>query len=200
MVSMTKIQIYENIYYGTQAGPDQPLGAKEGITFAFGISDFLGTDVSNDQYLDYGTLAVYYEFWNDEENDFIPMKTRPCIEEDFGLHEDLGHVHETLFYPAGPTKRDEMKRKLGSLQCIDEPVEMIGNWNTGVAQVIEVYFEICDPTLRTTCKPEAEVREWLKEHYILFAYNKTLFNGEKFGDDTYTKMTWIDWIPFDIQN
>ena len=48
MVSLTQIQIYENIYYGTQAGPDQPLGAKEGITFAFGIADFVSTDVSND--------------------------------------------------------------------------------------------------------------------------------------------------------
>ena len=48
---------------------------------------------------------------------------------------------------------------------------MIGNWDTDVAQVVEVYFEKCDLNLRSTCKPEAEVREWLKEKYLIFTKN-----------------------------
>jgi hypothetical protein len=43
-------------------------------------------------------------------------------------------------------------------------------------------FEKCDQTVRTTCKKETEVKEWLKKKYLLIAYNKNTFVTDEFKE------------------
>ena len=58
---------------------------KQNLTFAFGFSDFLSKDESNDEFADYGTINAYYEFWNTTDDIFIPIKSLPCIADDFHI-------------------------------------------------------------------------------------------------------------------
>jgi hypothetical protein len=61
-------------------------------------------------------------------------------------------------------------------------------------------FEKCDSTKRKTCKSDEEVKEWMKDKYFIIAYNKQIFNSQKFGDEKFSKYSTIDWHPMDIKN
>ena len=85
------------------------------------------------------------------------------------------------------------------LQCTDQPLNLIGNFNTGTAQLILIMFEKCDSTKRKTCKSNAEVREWMKNKYIILVYNRQLFQSEKFGDETFSRHSFLDWNPMNAE-
>jgi hypothetical protein len=40
-------------------------GEKQNLNFAFGLADFSGTEESADVYEDYGSIKMYYEYWNE---------------------------------------------------------------------------------------------------------------------------------------
>lgn len=69
------------------------------------------------------------------------------------------------------------------LKCVEDPLELEGNWNTGTAKVVEVYFERC--TERETCKNETEVREWMKDKYMFLVYNRRNFRVNEFGENAF---------------
>ena len=72
-------------------------------------------------------MNAYYESWNATDDVFIPIKSRPCTKDDFhlGVREDY---NSKFFAPF--EKVDEFQRKLNSLKCIDEPLSLLGNFNT----------------------------------------------------------------------
>ena len=51
----------------------------------------------------------------------------------------------------------------GKLQCIDDQIELHGDFNTATAKLLFLAFVSCDKTKRKTCKSEKEVKEWLKD-------------------------------------
>jgi hypothetical protein len=53
-------------------------------------------------------------------------------------------------------------------------VNLTGNFDTEEAQVMGVLFLKCDTTVRKTCKTDALIKEWLKDKFLLFVYNKKL--------------------------
>ena len=48
------------------------------LNFGFGISEFMNEDFYMQDYLDYGSLEVFYESWNSTNDCFIPVKTTKC--------------------------------------------------------------------------------------------------------------------------
>jgi hypothetical protein len=64
--------------------------------------------------------------------------------------------------------------------CIDEEVELYGDFNTANARLLFLSFEKCDKTKRKTCKPESVVNDWLKSQYLVFVYNKYNFIEDGF--------------------
>ena len=42
--------------------------------------------------------------------------------------------------------------------------------------------------------------EWLKDKYIIFLYNRQIFNSLGFKEKKYTKESYIDWYPIDGLN
>jgi hypothetical protein len=140
------------------------------IYFAFGVADFWHTETIQDPYEDFGSLFIQYEFWNETYNEYIPVETRPCTPEDFGAGENK--TSDQIFYDIDPGKKDELLRKIAVYKCMKEPVNLIGNWNTAAARVLEVYFVKCDPTKRDTCKSDEELTEWMRNKYFWFTYNR----------------------------
>jgi hypothetical protein len=63
-----------------------------------------------------------------------------------------------------------------------------------------IMFERCDRTKRKTCKSDAQVKEWMKDKHLIFVYNRQLFNSDKFGEETFDKQSYMDWIPLDVVN
>ena len=66
-------------------------------------------------------------------------------------------------------------------------MKLLGNFETGTAQVLKIYFEKCNPNVRKTCKPDKDVKEWMKGKFLKFGYNKNIFEKHKFGANTFKK-------------
>jgi len=140
---------------------------------------------------------MYYEVWNETYNDVEEIPIRPCTLQDFGI--DSNNETKQQFFKADIGKVEEFKRKINILQCMTEPVNLVGNWNTETAKVLEFYFEKCDSEKRETCKSEEEVQEWMKDKYLILAYNRQLFMTDKFGEKRFKKNSYLDWLPVDIE-
>lgn len=93
---------------------------------------------------DYGYMEAHYEAWSATDNPIIPMHNRPCTKKDFGLDPSFNETKR--FFDLTETKKPEIERVLHRLHCIDEPIELYGDWNTGSAQVLFFVFKKCDPS------------------------------------------------------
>jgi hypothetical protein len=60
-------------------------GQKENLHIAFGIGDYFSAETNEDQYKDYGSIKLYYEYWDNESNILTPVMTRPCTRDDFQM-------------------------------------------------------------------------------------------------------------------
>ena len=63
-----------------------------------------------------------------------------------------------------------------------------------------IFLEKCDKKVRKTCKSDDEVKEWLKDKYVMLGYNQQQFNSEKFKEKTFTKKILLDWMPINIHD
>ena len=54
-----------------------------GFTFTYGIANFMEAD--HGSYDDYGRMEPHYEIWNSTYNAEIPLASRSCTPDDFGL-------------------------------------------------------------------------------------------------------------------
>lgn len=50
------------------------------LQIAFGVSDMWTRDATYDDYADYGSLKLYYEYWDDDKSNNVltPISYRPC--------------------------------------------------------------------------------------------------------------------------
>jgi len=68
------------------------------------------------------------------------------------------------------------------MNCLDTTFELRGNWNTSEAKLLVIDFEPCNPEERDTCKSEEEIRQWLRDKYIMVVYNTQIFNRAEYGE------------------
>ena len=61
-------------------------------------------------------------------------------------------------------------------------------------------FEKCDSEKRKTCKSDEEVIEWMKDKYMIIAYDKQVFHSRKFGVEKFSKYSTIEFHPIEIKN
>jgi hypothetical protein len=125
------------------------------MTFAFGMAS-RQKRISED-YEDFGTLKAIYQSWSADSDDFIftEITTRSCTDSDFGIE-----TNRTDFRLFNPRQEDinQLKRAMPSLQCIDEPITIKGNFDTPEFKVLLLVFEKCNPQTRSTCKDEKELQ------------------------------------------
>ena len=56
--------------------------------------------------------------------------------------------------------------------CIDEELEIFGEFDSNQAQNLMIVFDKCDPEKRDKCKSEAEINEVLQGSYIVIVENE----------------------------
>jgi hypothetical protein len=107
--------------------------------------------------------------------------------------------NQKFFYPL-KEKTNELHNVIdsGKLQCIDEPIELYGDFNTASAKILFLTFVSCNKTQRKTCKSDREVKEWLKDKYLVMAYNKYTFISDEYKERSFKYQSALDWFPIDI--
>ena len=70
------------------------------------------------------------------------------------------------------------------MQCIkDDKVELMGDYQSGHAKLLQFYFERCKdepntPEADKVCKKDAEIDNWLRGRYMIFLENVTTFEKD----------------------
>ena len=103
-------------------------GVKQNINFAFGLTEFSEEEEPNNE--DYGTIKMYYDYWDDVDYELKEIKTRPCIPDDFQIENESQNAK---FFKADEKYLTEIKRNMKMLKCTEEPLNFIGNFETGKA-------------------------------------------------------------------
>ena len=89
---------------------------------------------------------------------------------------------------------------MGNLRCTQESFSLRGNFNSASAQVLTLNFERCDSTKRATCKSEADFRRWLRNKYLVVAFNGQIFNTDAFEDGKISSELQLDWIKVNLNS
>ena len=93
------------------------------------IYDSMFMKLGLNNYLD--NIEAIYESWNATDNPTTPVPYRPCMPIDFGL--DELEATEKQFFDVSEAKKPEVSRVLHRLNCIDQRLDLYGDWNSGSA-------------------------------------------------------------------
>ena len=122
---------FEADFVYTQAG---------GFNIAFGLSAYDYNAITETIDESYGRLVAYSKEWGkqDEDGNFIPtifrpLKTDKCKEDDFNLNGDPEQEKYKFYQPAEQYARDT-KAYFKIFQCIQEDIELMGDYNSGVGK------------------------------------------------------------------
>ena len=144
----------------------------DGFSVAFALSAYDSEqDFIEDP--DYGTLKAYHYEWGFEDTQgsrWTQIETRSCTEEDLNLNEDADEVNkdsESKMYSLHEKGKYSVAYYKKKFRCTDEDISVIGDYNSDKARQFVIQFEKCDNETRPTCKSEDDIRDFLKEKYIL---------------------------------
>ena len=85
MLSLKQVTTFSHYNYASNDKDNELFGESIGLRYAFGISDWDGATMTEEELADYGQINAYYERWNAKEDVLSKVKTRPCVLADFGL-------------------------------------------------------------------------------------------------------------------
>ena len=92
-----------------------------------------------------------------------------------------------------------LKKYANKLKCLEEDIEIYGNYDTSVFANLMIVFEKCDRTIRT-CKSEAAITEWLEYKYIFTVTNSKKFVQHEFDDKRVFAHSETKWFPISNAN
>ena len=105
---------------------------------------------------DVGKIIPRMKTWSKEGPVvFKDLTYRPCTKEELGLSEPYSE-EKARFFPAHQNSKDLIRINHKKLYCIDDFVDIHGNYNSVDASHLQLQFEKCDPKKRQ-CKSEKEI-------------------------------------------
>ena len=113
----------------------------------------------NGDYSEYGQVKAYYKRWGNPGDppgtSYYELKTRPCTDQDLGLGSD---VIDSRFYESDKATKEYIQWYKEKLQCIDEDIQIYGDYNSFAVQHLSIQFDACDYVNNSTCKSYDEIR------------------------------------------
>ena len=136
----------------------------------------------------YGKVVFLRKRWdtvsvNTIDWGFDDLKTKNCTESDFNWGDGRETDSRSRFYPIKSNMRRDIEIYGSKLKCIDESLDLIGNFDQALASNLMITFIKCDPESGIECKTDEEIEEWLEGKYFLTIVNEKKFVPHKFGDD-----------------
>ena len=86
---------------------------------------------------------------------------------------------------------------LNKFKCIDEPIEIYGDYNSWNSVNLVVVFELCTPEKRSTCKNDREISDAIGFSYIVILENKQEYRHEEYpgSENMIRSYSEINWHP-----
>ena len=83
------------------------------------------------------------------------------------------------------------------LKCVSEPEKLAvwGDYDSTEAQNIGIGFFKCDNATSTvTCKSEAEIKNWMKDKFLIILTNLNEFVSYRFDENQMMKYSRFYWV------
>ena len=102
---------------------------------------------------------------------------------------------DTTIFPPNKNIAGSLKTWKNRFKCMDDKnISLWGDYNTEKAQNLMVMFEMCEG--RADCKSEEEIRDWLKQKFIVLLYNTVSFDPSGYDQDTLIRESKFHYVPF----
>ena len=145
---------------------------------------------------DYGEAKVYMKRWDALSGvTFTEVPFRPCNDEELGVGPLGFDDPKAKFYrpPEAHYKWFESFRE--KFNCFDDEILVQGDYNSVKVAHLSLQFVKCDSSIRSTCKPEAEIIEWLKRKFFIVLNNSSRFSQYDYTDKKIVNESLVTWFP-----
>ena len=72
---------------------------------------------------------------------------------------------------------------------------MTGDYNSDIAESINIQLKKCDSELRTDCKSEEEITHWMRRKFIIVVTNNERFEPTVYTDEKVVRESVMTWHP-----
>lgn len=160
---------------------DFDLDIDKSFQLAFGLTYYDG-NLEMLEFDDVAKLVPRLKTWSkDGPVVFHDLSYRPCTEQELGLTETESS-DSTRFFQAHQNSKDLIRLNKKKFYCIDDHVNIHGNYNSVDVSHLQLQLQICNPSERQ-CKSDAEIEESLKRLFIITINNSIRFDQTVYGDE-----------------
>ena len=83
------------------------------------------------------------------------------------------------------------------MDCLDDPIELFGDYNSYKGKVFKIVFEKCNNETITegVCETEEKIQEFLRRKFITTLHNHVRFDTQKYDDSRLVRESLFTWYP-----
>ena len=143
--------------------------SNDGFKVAFAITAYDSNQTITED-PSYGVVQAKYRSWGDEivSKEQAELTTHPCSEQELGL---TAQTNEGDFWKVNERSRRDVENFKPKFKCIDQDIQIQGDYNSDVAQRLEIQFVKCSNKTVGGCKSDAEIMAWLRRKFIITLTN-----------------------------
>ena len=144
-------------------------------------------------------LKPYLRSWGIPENNGkivdYSLETRPCKPEELNIEESDDPNFTTDFFPVMENSFADAEVYGRKMKCLNyEEFEFFGNFNSYKAKQPTLYLEMCMGGAEKGCEEEADIKEWLRDKYILVLSNQMVFDAERYDTGKIKSESMLTWF------
>ena len=103
---------------------------------------------------------------------------------------------QAKFYPPHKNSYGFLSFYWRKLYCVDEFLDIHGNYNSVDASALQVSFVKCDPNVsEIPCKSDEEIKQWMKRLFIVHLTNSIRFDQTGYKEETIAYESKFVWTP-----
>ena len=162
---------------------------RTGLQIAFGLTEY---PITSNEILyepQYATIELQYAKWG--ESAVVGTKSQhlsmgPCTPEELGLGPQGYSDPRSKFYPMSDNTAGWLSKYAPKLQCAEQNIDVLGDYNSDVAQLLNIQLVKCNRNIRDDCAPEEELTQWLRRKFIIVITNNERFEPTVYTDERVT--------------
>ena len=170
---MTKFSMIDDTFIVNQS---------TGFNVAVGLTEY-DNDPSVIEDADYATLVVKNHKWGENEGGMVrygakDVSTHRCSPEEIGLN-GVDNPNNK-FFPSFEQQRKDIAKYGPKLNCLNQDIDIYGNYNSQRGSTLFLAVEKCDPSKRSTCKNDDEISKWLSNKFVFILINEIVFHPDEY--------------------